>query len=113
MEGVQMAEELLELLPLTADETDFNKVFIPLEHDFSLELVNENKLEIYHLRAENRKFNYEDLTEFCVGNLSQYVFSREAVKEQKQMQRFKDYLIKEERILEKLGIMTIKVKVEN
>lgn len=75
-----MAEELLELLPLTADETDFNKVFIPLEHDFSLELVNENKLEIYHLRAENRKFNYEDLTEFCVGNLSQYVFSREAVK---------------------------------
>ncbi|AQM61320.1 DUF1837 domain-containing protein [Clostridium baratii] len=75
-----MSEELLELLPLTVDETDFNKVFIPLEHDFSLNLANENKLEIYHLRAENRKFNYEDLTEFCVGNLNQYVFSRQAVK---------------------------------
>lgn len=72
-----------ELLPLTADISRFDNVFIPVEHDFSLNLVNENKLNIYHLRAENRQFKYEELTEFCVANLSQYICNRRVVREAK------------------------------
>lgn len=72
-----------EILPLTADTSQFNRVFIPIEHDFSLELANENNLNIYHLRTENRRFKYEDLTNFCVGNLSQYIFNRKTVKQAK------------------------------
>lgn len=71
------------LLPLTADTSRFDNVFIPVEHDFSLNLVNENKLNIYHLRAENRQFKYEELTEFCVANLSQYICNRRVVREAK------------------------------
>lgn len=71
------------LLPLTADSSKFDKVFIPVEHDFSLELANQNSLNVYHLRTENRKFKYEDLTNFCVGNLSQYIFNRKTVKDAK------------------------------
>lgn len=80
---IHLEKEFSELLPLTVDTTGFDNVFIPLNHDFSLNLANENKLEIYHLRAENRKFVYEDLTEFCVGNLSQYVFDRNVIKQAK------------------------------
>lgn len=80
---IHMEKEFSELLPFTADANGFDKVFIPLEHDFSLNLANENKLEIYHLRAENRKFSYDDLIDFCTGNLSQYVFDRSAFKEAK------------------------------
>lgn len=72
-----------EILSLTADTSQFNRVFIPIEHDFSLELANENNLNIYHLRTENRRFKYEDLTNFCVGNLSQYIFNRKTVKQAK------------------------------
>ncbi len=76
-----MDKQFPELLTLTAEASDFDKVFVPLEHDFSLNLVNENKLNIYHLRVENRRFIYRDLTEFCVGNIIQYVFNRNVVKQ--------------------------------
>lgn len=79
----KLDNNISELLPLTADTSQFNKVFIPIEHDFSLELANQNSLNIYHLRTENRKFKYEDLTNFCVGNLSQYIFNRKTVKKAK------------------------------
>lgn len=72
----KLENSISELLPLTADTSQFNKVFIPIEHDFSLELANQNSLNIYHLRTENRRFKYEDLTNFCVGNLSQYIFTQ-------------------------------------
>lgn len=79
----KLDNNISELLPLTADTSQFNNVFIPIEHDFSLELANQNSLNIYHLRTENRKFKYEDLTNFCVGNLSQYIFNRKTVKQAK------------------------------
>ncbi|WP_341878082.1 DUF1837 domain-containing protein [Defluviitalea saccharophila] len=56
-------------------------MFIQIEHDFSLDLVNENKLNIYHLRVENRKFIYRDLIGFCEGNIIQYVFNRNVVRQ--------------------------------
>lgn len=49
-----------ELLPLTADTSKFDKVFILIEHDSSLELTNQNRLNIYHLRTKNRKFKYNE-----------------------------------------------------
>lgn len=73
-------DKLFDILPLTVEEDGFEKVFVPIEHDLSLELVNENQLNIYHLRTENRKFVYKDLIEFCTGNLIQYVFNRKVVK---------------------------------
>lgn len=78
-----MEKKFTELLPLTAEAEGFEKIFVPLEHDFSLELPNENQLNIYHLRIENRKFVYNELTDFCVGNLIQYVFDRNIVKNAK------------------------------
>jgi hypothetical protein len=61
-----------------------------LSHDYSLKLANENNLEVFHLRKENRKFIYSQLIDYCVGNLSQYVFSRSEValaKEPSEIQR--------------------------
>lgn len=78
-----MEKDLTEILPLTVDAEGFDKVFVPLEHDFSLELPNGNQLNIYHLRIENRKFVYNELSDFCVGNLIQYVFDRNIVKNAK------------------------------
>lgn len=72
-------DNISEILPITADGSLFDKVFIPVQHDFSLELANENSLNIYHLRPENREFKYEELTNFCVANLSQYIFNRKTV----------------------------------
>lgn len=72
-----------ELIPLTVDSDGFRKVFVPIKHDFTLDLANENKLEIYHLREENRKFVYNDLVNFCIGNLVQYVFDRNVIKQAK------------------------------
>jgi hypothetical protein len=72
-----------ELLTLTAETSGFDKVFVPVDHDFSLNLVNKNKLNIYHLRVENRKFIYGDITDFCIGNIIQYVFNRNVVKQAK------------------------------
>lgn len=80
---IRLEKEFLELLPLTADSSGFDKVFVPIKHDFSLNLPNENQLEIYHLRTENRKFVYSELTDFCIGNLIQYVFDRNVIKNAK------------------------------
>lgn len=72
-------EELRELVSLSVNCEDFDEVFCQLKHDFSLELANENKLEIFHLKKENRGFNYDALIGYCLGNLSQYVFSRKEI----------------------------------
>lgn len=74
-----MENTVSNFLPLTADTTRFDKTFIPIEHDFSLGLSNQNSVHIYHLRTENRKFMYKDLSDFCVGNLIQYIFNRNTV----------------------------------
>lgn len=73
--------KLFNILPLTVEEDGFEKVFVPIEHDLSLTLANENQLNIYHLRTENRQFIYKDLVEFCTGNLVQYIFNRKVVKQ--------------------------------
>lgn len=78
-----MVDKLQDILPLTADASRFDKVFVPIEHDMCLNLVNDNQLNIYHLRAENRKFVYTDLTNFCVANLLQYIFNRGDVQKAK------------------------------
>ena len=68
-----------EILPLSVTTECFDSVFNELAHDFSFELPNENKLEIFHLKKENRKFIYKPLKDYCVGNLSQYVFNRSQI----------------------------------
>lgn len=83
LEVIKLNKTFQKLLPLTANTSKFDDVFIPVEHDFSLNLVNENKLNIYHLRTENRQFVYKELTTFCVENLSQYIWNRNIVKEAK------------------------------
>ena len=68
-----------DILPLSVSSEGFNEVFCELVHNFSLNLVNENKLEIFHLRKENRKFTFKPLVDYCIGNLSQYVFNRSEI----------------------------------
>lgn len=68
-----------EILPLSVSSDGFDEVFCKLVHDFSLNLPNENSLEIFHLKKENRKFVYTPLVNYCEGNLIQYVFSRSEV----------------------------------
>lgn len=78
-----MKNNIEDVLPLTVDSNGFDNVFILVNHDFTLDLANENSLNVYHLRTENRKFIYNDLMNFCTGNIIQYIFNRNVVKQAK------------------------------
>lgn len=65
-----------DILPLSSDTTDFNKTFVNMKHDFSLELSNQSSVEIFHLRKSNKAFTYDALKNMCLGNICQYVFNR-------------------------------------
>lgn len=79
------SNEIYKIIPITSEQSKFEKTFISVNHDLSLELKNENRLNVYHLRTENRCFTYADVEEFCTGNLSQYVFNRQVLSKAKTM----------------------------
>jgi hypothetical protein len=83
--------DLKDILALTIsnnEQINFNTVFNKLECDFSLDLPNENSLEVFHLKKGNKKFEYKQLESYCVANLSQYVFNRKRAKGAKDMADF-------------------------
>lgn len=71
-----MLDNINELLPLSAETSEFNNTFINMKHDFSLEISNESSVEIFHLRKSNKSFTYDALKNICLGNICQYVFNR-------------------------------------
>lgn len=69
-------------MPLTSINTErisFDTVFNEFTHDLSLNLPNENCLEVFHLKKGNKEFEYTQLKKYCIANLIQYVFDRNYV----------------------------------
>lgn len=64
------------MLNKTCKDEDFNKVFKELKHEQSLELPNNNKLEMYYTKIMNNKFEYTALIDLLSSNITNYVFSR-------------------------------------
>ena len=73
---MQEVEKINNLLSLSSDTAEFGNTFIELNHDFSLDLPNESRVEIFHLRKSNKSFTYNELKRICIGNICQYVFNR-------------------------------------
>lgn len=49
----------------------FNKIY-----DNEFDIVNHNHLRLFMLNTENKLFNYDELYEYILPNISKYVFSR-------------------------------------
>ena len=64
------------MLSKTCRDEEFFKVFKELKHNQSLELPNNNKLEMYYTKIMNNKFDYSGLSELLSNNITNYVFSR-------------------------------------
>lgn len=64
------------MLSKTCRDEDFFKVFKELKHEQSLNLPNNNKLEMYYTRIMNNKFEYTALIDLLSNNITNYVFSR-------------------------------------
>lgn len=64
------------MLNKTCKDEDFFKVFKELKHEQSLDLPNNNKLEMYYTKIMNNKFEYTALIELLSNNITNYVFSR-------------------------------------
>ena len=64
------------MLNKTCKDEDFFKVFKELEHEQSLDLPNNNKLEMYYTKIMNNRFEYTALIELLSNNITNYVFSR-------------------------------------
>lgn len=52
----------------------FNKV-----NETSFGLTNDNKLRLFMLNTENKLFNYDELYEYLLPNIANYVFSRKTI----------------------------------
>ncbi len=55
---------------------DPDKVFYKIDHDATLELINNNELNIFMLNIQNNKFSYKELFDLLKDNLGSYVLSR-------------------------------------
>ncbi len=64
------------MLSKTCRDEDFFKVFKKLKHEQSLDLPNNNKLEMYYAKIMNNKFEYTALIDLLSNNITNYVFSR-------------------------------------
>lgn len=54
----------------------FNRI-----HKEDLDSVNNNVLNLYMLNTENKLFNYDQLYEYLLQNICQYVFDRRKINE--------------------------------
>lgn len=57
----------------------FNKV-----NEISFGVNNDNKLRLFMLNTENKLFNYDELYEYLLPNIANYVFSRKTIHTSKQ-----------------------------
>lgn len=64
------------MLNKTCKDEDFYTVFKELKHEQSLDLPNNNKLEMYYTKIMNNKFEYTALIDLLSRNITNYVFSR-------------------------------------
>ncbi len=69
------------MLNKTCNDEEFSKVFKELKHDEKLELPNNNSLKMYYTTIMNNKFEYSNLQELLLSNITNYVFSRKVNKE--------------------------------
>lgn len=69
------------MLNKTCNDEEFSRVFKELKHDECLELPNNNLLKMYYTKIMNNKFEYSNLQEFLLSNITNYVFSRKENKE--------------------------------
>lgn len=69
------------MLNKTCNDEEFLRVFKELKHDECLELPNNNLLKMYYTKIMNNKFEYSNLQEFLLSNITNYVFSRKENKE--------------------------------
>ena len=69
------------MLNKTCNDEEFSKVFKELKHDEKLELPNNNLLKMYYTKIMNNKFEYSNLQELLLSNITNYVFSRRVNKE--------------------------------
>lgn len=69
------------MLNKTCNDEEFSRVFKELKHNECLELPNNNLLKMYYTKIMNNKFEYSNLQEFLLSNITNYVFSRKENKE--------------------------------
>ena len=69
------------MLNKTCNDEEFSKVFKELKHDEKLELPNNNSLKMYYTTIMNNTFEYSNLQELLLSNITNYVFSRKENKE--------------------------------
>ena len=58
------------MLNKTCKDEDFYRVFKELKHEQSLDLPNNNKLEMYYTKIMNNKFEYTALIELLSRNIT-------------------------------------------
>ena len=64
------------MLNKSCNDEEFSKVFKELKHNEKLELPNNNLLKMYYTTIMNNKFEYSNLQELLLSNITNYVFSR-------------------------------------
>ena len=69
------------MLNKTCNDEEFSKVFKELKHAEKLELPNNNSLKMYYTTIMNNTFEYSNLQELLLSNITNYVFSRKENKE--------------------------------
>lgn len=82
------------MLSKTCRDEEFFKVFKELKHNQSLELPNNNKLEMYYTKIMNNKFDYSGLSELLSNNITNYVFSRKENLEASEKNKIQNLTIK-------------------
>ena len=60
----------------TSISSNFNNVFIEVEHNNNLELINNNHIKTFHFNIENNTFTFEGLNKYLLKNIGRYVYSR-------------------------------------
>ena len=82
------------MLSKTCRDENFFRVFKELKHSQSLELPNNNKLEMYYTKIMNNKFDYTALIELLCENITNYVFSRKENLEASEKRKISNLTIK-------------------
>lgn len=65
----------------TSIPDDFNNIFIEVEQNNTLGLLNNNHIKTFHFNIENYEFTFKALDDYLLDNIGSYIYSRMQVDE--------------------------------
>lgn len=83
---------------------NISSIFTEITHNEKIGLINPEQLRLFHLSVSSNLFNFSSLSDYLIGIISEYVFSRAQIEKLSQSTNPRSIGIQALRIMKKNGI---------